>query len=411
MGAYTYTALNSAGKTVRDMIEGDTERHVRNQLRARNLKPLDVKNTRQSKVTEAAEGPSLTSLLRRQPRLNSKELSLLTRQLASLVLSGLPLDEALHTAAQQSTRANAKSILLQVRSKVLEGHSLHQALSEHPRSFDHMYRAMVRAGESAGYLGQVMAQLAEYIERSQFTQQKVKMAMIYPLVLVGVSFIVIGVLMAFVVPNLVGMFEHSSHELPLLTRALIASSDAITSYGLYALVVMAVAFYGLRRWLQEPNRRRRWHRIKLKLPVFGEVLLQADSARFAGTLSLLTSSGVPLLQALQIATQVLSNQVLQEASKAVTQAVQEGGSFSKALRQSGWFPPLLVQMAASGEANGTLSEQLQHCAKNQERELEMMIGTTMGLLEPIMILFMGGMVTLIVLAILLPIFQMNSFVG
>ncbi len=396
---------------MRGMIEGDTERHVRNLLRAKGLKPLEVKNTRQSKVDIARNGSSLLGVLRRQPRLNSKELSLLTRQLASLVMSGLPLDEALHTAAQQNPRANAKSILLQVRSKVLEGHSLHQALSEHPRSFDHMYRAMVRAGESAGYLGEVLAQLAEYIERSQFTQQKVKMAMIYPLVLVGISVLVIGVLMAFVVPNLIGMFEHSSRELPLLTRILIASSDGITAYGLYAVVVLAIAIYGLQRWLQEPNRRRRWHRLKLRFPVFGSVMLQADSARFAATLSLLTSSGVPLLQALKIATQVLNNQVLQEASKGVTQTVQEGGSFSKALRQAGWFPPLLVQMAASGEANGTLPAQLQHCAQNQERELEMMIGTTMGLLEPLMIVFMGGMVTLIVLAILLPIFQMNSFVS
>ena len=407
MGAYSYRALNQAGKTVKGVLEGDSERQIRSQLRSQQLKPIEVSST--SGVTKAANGGSSDrSWGRSKTRLGRSDLTLLTRQLASLVASGLPLDESLQTAARQNRKGNVKEVLLQVRSRVLEGLSLAQALGENPRTFNDMYRALVRAGESAGYLGPVLERLSDYTESSHHTSQRLRMAMIYPLVLLGVSVAVIGILMAVVVPKLTSIFEHSQRALPALTQILIATSDFVASYGLLSVLGIVAVISLFRVWLREPSRRRRWHRLLLRMPVTGPVILQADSARFAATLSLLISSGVPLLEALRIAGQVLTNMVLRDAAEKVAVSVQEGSSLHRALDQANIFPPLLVQMAASGEANGELDKQLDHAARNQERELEMMIGMTMGLLEPLTVLIMGGMVVSIVMAILLPIIDMNE---
>lgn len=409
MAAFNYRALNPAGKTVKGVLEGDSERQVRIQLRAQQLKPLAVRSVAQKQAATGASGKR--SLFGGSKRLSAKDLSLVTRQLASLVQSGLPLDEALQVAARQSRRENIKGLLLQVRSRVVEGRSLAQALGEHPKAFDHMYRAMVRAGESAGFLGQVLERLADYTESSQHTKQRLQMAMVYPLVLLGVSTTVIGILMAFVVPDLIAIFENSDRALPMLTRILIASSHFVSSWwGLVTLVALILAAVSFKMWLREDKNEMRWHRFLLRVPVIGEVLVQADSARFSATLAILLSSGVPLLEALKISGQVLGNRVLRASSQEVAASVQEGTSLNRALERSGVFPPLLVQMVASGEANGTLSEQLNHAARNQDRELEMMLGTTLGLLEPFTVVFMGLIVTMIVMAILLPIFDINKLV-
>ncbi len=404
MGAYSYRALNELGKTVKGVLEGDSERQVRAQLRAQQLKPLDVTGISGQRSTKAADWKGW------QKSIGPRDLSLVTRQLASLVASGLPLDEALQSAAHQSRKSHITQILLQVRSKVLEGLSLAQALGESPRSFDRMYRALVRAGESAGYLGPVMEQLADYTESSQYASQRLKMAMIYPVVLLAVSVGVIGILMAFVVPKLVAIFEHSHRALPWLTEILISISHFTVDYGHWCLLGMAAAVVGWKFWFRDPQRLRALHKLMLRVPVIGEVVLQADSARFASTLSLLVSSSVPLVDALKIAGQVLNNLELRRASEQVAIAVQEGSSLHRALDQAEIFPPLLVQMAASGEANGTLGEQLKFAARNQERELELMLGTAMGLMEPLTVVIMGGVVILIVLAILLPIFDLNKLV-
>lgn len=407
MAAFSYRALNPAGKTVKGVLEGDSERQVRTQLRAQQLKPLAIQSVARKEAADNAARPSLFG----SRRLSSKDLSLITRQLASLVQSGLPLDEALQVAARQSRKESIKGMLLQVRSRVVEGRSLAQALGEHPKAFDHMYRAMVRAGESAGFLGQVLERLADYTESSQHTRQRLQMAMVYPLVLLGVSFTVIGILMAFVVPDLIAIFENSDRELPVLTRILIAASHFVSSWwGLAALVALILSVVAFKMWLRDDNNKMRWHRFLLRVPVINEVLVQADSARFSATLAILLSSGVPLLEALRISGQVLGNHVLRASSLEVAAAVQEGSSLNRALERSGVFPPLLVQMVASGEANGTLSEQLNHAARNQDRELEMMLGTTLGLLEPFTVVFMGLVVTMIVMAILLPIFDINKLV-
>ncbi|MFL0811077.1 MAG: type II secretion system inner membrane protein GspF [Agarilytica sp.] len=417
MAAYTYTALDAKGKKVKGVLEGDSERHIRSQLRGRSLKPLDVKSSRKPfKNQPGAKGGgkagfSLSFSSLGGPTMGHRDVSLVTRQLSSLVQSGLPLDEVLAAAAKQSRKPNVKTIVLQIRSRVLEGLSLAHAMGEMPRVFDNLYRAMIRAGESSGFLGPVLDRLADYTETAQETKQKLKSAMIYPIVMLLVCVSVVTVMMVKVVPNLISMFDRSDMELPGITKALIASSNFLVNYGLFVLIAIA-GLAVLFKWLiSQPARRRQWHKLTLKFPLFGNLILQTESARYASTLGLLVNSGVPLLEALRIAAQVLSNMELQKASADVAMSVQEGSSFAKALDQVQVFPPLLVQMVASGEANGKLSEQLLHAARNQERELEFSINTMMGLMEPAMILFMGGTVTAIVMAILLPIFNMNQMVG
>ncbi len=413
MGAFNYQALDTKGKTVKGVIEGDSERHVRSLLRQRQLKPLQVKSSNKrekaSSGDKASGGRRIT--LGGGTKLGYRDIALVTRQLSSLVQSGLPLDEVLHAAATQSRKPQIKSLLLQVRSRVLEGLSLAQAMGENPRAFNTLYRAMVKAGESAGFLGPVLDQLAEYTESSQETRQKIQMAMTYPIVLLCVSLGVVTALMAFVVPKLVGMFTQTKRELPLITEILIGTSDFIVNYGLFALAGLVGVVLLIRHLLKEPKRQTRWHQLKLKLPLFGEFTRTAEAARWANTLGLLVKSGVPLLEALRIAAQVLENRIMQNAGLAVAVSVQEGSSLNRALDQVNEFPPLLVQMAASGEANGQLAEQLLHGARNQEKELSFTLSTMMGLMEPAMILFMAGMVFFIVMAIMLPIFQMNQMTG
>ncbi|HEY7776545.1 MAG TPA: type II secretion system inner membrane protein GspF [Kineobactrum sp.] len=405
MTAYRYRALNPGGKLVKGVLEGDSERQVRSQLRGQKLRPVEVVVANR----QASATPQFSWSLF-QPRISVGELAMVTRQLATLVQSNLPLDECLQAAAEQSRKARTKGLLLQVRSRVSEGHTLAYAMGEFPMVFNEMYRAMVTAGEHAGFLGPVLEQLADYNEQRQYTAQKMKMAMIYPFILVGVAISVVVALMVFVVPELIGIFAHSDRELPLLTRALIATSDFSRNYALWGLVAAVVLVIGGRRLLRLPARRKRWHGVLLKLPGVSRLVIAMDTARFASTLSILMASGVPLLQSLRIAGQVLTNLVLRADSAAVAERVEEGSSLHRALRESGHFPPMMVHMVASGEASGELEAMLQRSATNQERELEMTMGTMMSLLEPLLVVFMGAMVLMIVMAILLPIFDLNTMV-
>ena len=414
MAAFSYQAIDEKGKKVKGVIEGDSERQVRSQLRSRNLKPIEVKTTRQSAKGGANAGGSGGGFLGLSfggPSLKHRDVTLITRQLASLVQSGLPLDEVLAAAAKQSRKPALKSVVLQIRSRVLEGLSLAQAMSEMPKIFDNLYRAMIKAGETSGYLGPVLDQLADYTERSQETGQKLKSAMIYPLVMVVVAIAVVTLLMVKVVPQLVGLFERNKQDLPAITEVLIASSNFMVNYGVYLFLGIIATIVLTMKLLQDPKRKKQWHKLQLKIPVIGEFILQAETSRYASTLGLLAASGVPLLDGLKIASQVLTNTDMRQASVQVAVSVQEGMSLNKALEEVDVFPPLLVQMVASGEANGKLDEQLIHVARNQERELNFSVDALMGLLEPAMILFMALVVGFIVMAILSPIFQMNQMVG
>lgn len=406
MTAYRYRALNTSGKLVKGVVEGDSERQVRAQLRGQSLQPVEIAEA--NKTLAGKPGAKFTLF---QPRVSVGDLSLMTRQLATLVASNLPLDEALQAAAEQSRSARIKGMLLQVRSRVAEGHSLAHALGEFPTVFNEMFRAMVNAGEHAGFLGPVLEQLADYTEQRQYTGQKLKMAMIYPFILIGVALTVVLLLMIFVVPELVGIFAHSKRELPALTRGLIATSEFSQNYGVWVVVGFAALIFAVKRLLRNPQRKKRWHAMLLRMPGISRLVTAMDTARFASTLSILMASGVPLLESLRIAGQVLTNLVLREDSQKVAERVQEGSSLNRALQHSGRFPPMMVHMVASGEASGELETMLERSATNQERELEMTLGTVMSLFEPLMVVFMGGTVLVIVLAILLPIFDLNTMVN
>jgi len=405
MPAFRYKALSPEGKLVKGVLEGDSERQIRGQLRQKKLRPVEVSEA-SGRVTQ--ENRFALQLFK--PGLSASEVALVTRQLATLVASALPLDECLQAAAEQTRKAKTKTILLQVRSKVSEGHTLAHAMGQFPQAFGEMYRAMVNAGEQAGQLAPVLEQLADYTENSQHTAQKLKMALIYPFVLVAVAVAVVTALMVFVVPELVGIFAHSKKSLPPLTVALIATSDFLRDFGVYLLVVLVLAALGFKQWLKAPARRKHWHRVLLHVPGINGVLTGMDTARFSSTLSILMASGVPLLDALRIAGAVMSNLVLRDAAKEVALRVQEGSSLNKALAQEPFFPPMMVHMVASGETSGDLEKMLSRSATNQERELEMTLGTVMGLFEPLMVVVMGGLVLTIVMAILLPIFDLNTMV-
>jgi general secretion pathway protein F len=407
MAAFAYKALDNGGKLVKGVIEGESERNVRSQLRSRQLKPVEVSES--AEKTATSTGFSLDNFFK--PRISISDLSLITRQLATLVQSNMPLDEALTATAEQSRKARIKSLILQVRSRVLEGHSLAYALGDFPQIFNEMYCSMVKAGEHAGFLGTVLEQLAEYTENSQYTQQKLKGAMIYPVVLMVLSMAVISVLMIFVVPDLVGVFSHTKQELPSITKLVIATSDLFAERWWVMLLSIVVVIVGAKQLLKNPKRRHTWHKILLKIPFISNFVVAMDTARFASTLSILTSSGVPLLDGLRIAGAVLNNLELRSASKTVAIAVQEGGSLNRALAQAEVFPPMMVHMVASGEASGELESMLARSAKNQERELEMTLGNLMGIFEPLMIILMAGVVCTIVFAILLPIIEMNNLVS
>ena len=405
MGAYKYKALNAEGKLVKGVLEADSERQLRVQLRAQQLRPVEVRAAGTRAANEAA--PRLQLF---RPAMSAGELALVTRQLATLVASALPLDECLQAAAEQTRKAKVKTILLQVRSKVAEGYTLANGMSQFPQAFGEMYRAMVHAGEQAGQLAPVLEQLADYTENRQHTAQKLQMALIYPFVLMAVAVAVVTALMVFVVPELVGIFAHTKKALPPLTVALIATSDFLRAWGAVLLVAMVAVFFGARYLLRNPGRQLLWHRFLLRIPGVRGVLIGMDTARFSSTLSILMASGVPLLDALRIAESVMGNRELRASATTVALRVQEGSSLNKALSQEPVFPPMMVHMVASGETSGELEVMLSRSAANQERELEMQLGTVMGLFEPLMVVVMGGLVLLIVLAILLPIFDLNTMV-
>ena len=406
MPAFRYKALNAEGKLVKGVLEGDSDRHVRAILRERRLKPVAVESAGSAGAKAGRDWRSVFT----QTKVSTADLALLTRQLATLIQSNMPIDESLRATAEQSRKPRIKALMLQVRARVAEGHTLAYALGEYHAVFDDMYRAMVSAGEHAGFLAQVLMQLADYAERRQYTQQKLMMALIYPFILLGVAVSVVVALMIYVVPELVGIFAHTNSQLPPLTVALIAVSDFLQNSGLWLLLAIIVLVFSWRYWVDIEANRKRWHRVLLKLPFASGVVVAMDTARFASTLSILMASGVPLLEGLRIASAVLTNRVLRDDAEAVAIAVEEGGSLHRALGVSGRFPPMMVHMVASGEASGELEQMLERSATNQERELEMTMGTVSALFEPLMVVFMGGMVLTIVLAILLPIFDLNSMV-
>lgn len=406
MSAFEYRALNSRGKVKKAIVEADSARQVRQQLRDKDWLPLSVE------AIEKKTSARGTSFLSRGGRLNGAEQALVTRQLATLIRSGLPVEQALLAVSRQSDRPKIEKIFLAVRGRIMEGHSLAQALSSEPGSFNDMYRATVAAGERSGHLEQVLEQLAHYLEERDDTGRTVSQALVYPAFILVFAFLIIGFLMTYVVPKVVGVFANQDQALPLLTRFMIGTSDFFRDWiWLVALVVVAIVVGSIQAIRRSPMLRFKLHQMLTQLPLMGRLVRVGDSTRLASTLGILAKSGVPLVDALFIASQVVSNLAVRQAVEEVAKAVREGKSFHRALDKSGYFPPMLVQMIASGEVSGELDTMLTRAAAYQEREMRATVTTMVGLLGPTMLLVMAGFVVLVVLSVMLPIIQMNTFIG
>ncbi len=403
MPAYEYTALDANGKEETGMLEADNSRQLRQLLRDGNLTPLHVKQVEKSEKSNATKP-------RRAGRVKAAELALLTRQLATLVQSGSPLEEALATTAKQTEKRNIKHILSAVRSRVVEGHTLANALGAYPSVFPDMYRATIAAGEQSGHLDAVLDRMAEYTESRQEVQQKISGAMIYPITLTVLSIAIVSGLLAFIVPKIVSVFENLDQELPIMTRMMIKASDFIRDYGLYIGIALVLAYILFKQLIKIPEWKYRWHRFILRIPLIKKMVRGLNTARFARTLSILSSSGVPILDAMSISAQVIQNMPMREAVEKAAVKVREGMSIHRAMEQSGFFPPMTVYLIASGESSGKLDEMLERSAIQQERETDGMLTAMLSIFEPALIIVMGGVVLLIVLSILLPILNLNQLV-
>ncbi|WP_299592815.1 type II secretion system inner membrane protein GspF [uncultured Microbulbifer sp.] len=404
MGAFEYTALNSGGRKNRGTLEADSAKAARQQLRAKGLIPIEV--------TAASESSSAgsASILSGSPGLSVKALALLTRQIATLLRAGIPLEETLGAIANQSRNQKVRRIVLAVRAKVMEGHSFAQALAGFPRAFPKLYRATVEAGEHSGHLDDVLERLADYTENQQVFRQKVQLALIYPLVLVVICVLVVTGLMVYVVPDVIEVFTGTGQQLPLATRILVSISDFISAWGWLIPPAIIALVIGWTLLLRRPGFRYRFHHRLLDMPAIGWLVRGGQSARYVGTLAILTGSSVPLVQAMGIASGVMSNDFLKERLQIAQKFVREGGSLRRALEDVEYFPPMMTYMVASGESSGTLDQMLVRAAENQERDLQGAVTAFVSLFEPIMLLVMAGIVLFIVMAIMMPIMNMNQLV-
>ena len=403
MGAYEYTALDAAGREKKGVLEGDTAKHVRQLLRERELLPVTVteaarEEARRQRKFGIARGASAT------------DLALLTRQLATLSKAGLPLEEALLAVSQQTEKPRVQSILLGVRSCVMEGHTLASGFAEFPRVFPEIYRATVSAGEQSGHLDEVLERLADYTEGRELTRQKVLGAMLYPIVLTVMCFGIVTGLLVYVVPKVIEVFDTGKAQLPLMTRILIGVSDFLQTWGLWLLAGLVVVIVGVGRWLRNPEARRRYHEFQLRLPLVGQLVRGFNTARFTRTLSILTAAAVPVLEALRIAGEVVTNIPMKNAVVEAGQRVREGAPIGRSLAQSKLFPPMTIHLISSGESSGKLETMLERAAVSQERELDGILAALVGLLGPLLIVVMGLFVMGIVFAMLLPIFEMNALI-
>ncbi len=404
MAAFEYLALDPRGREQKGLIEADSPRQARQLLREKQWSPLEVK---QAKAKEDTGGGGFAF----GRGLSARDLALVTRQLATLVQAALPIEEALRAAAAQATSQKIKSMLLAVRARVMEGHSLAGSLREYPSAFPELYRATVAAGEHAGHLGLVLDQLADYTDQRQQSRQKIQLALLYPVILLVASLAIVVLLLGYVVPDVVKVFVNTGQQLPALTTGLIAVSEAVQRWGWLMFVGIVVAAIGMRQALRDEKIKRRWHAVILRIPLVGRLARATNTARFASTLAILTRSGVPLVDALGIAAAVIANLRIRDKVIEAAQRVREGGSLTRALDATNEFPPMMLHMIASGEKSGELDQMLARTARNQENDLAAQISLLVGLFEPFMLVFMGAVVLVIVLAILLPILSLNQLVG
>ncbi len=405
MGAFEYTALDSAGKERKGLLEGDTAKSVRQTLRDKKLMPLKITEVAQK---EAQRSQSSIGLRR---SISAMDLALVTRQLSTLVKAALPLEEALLAVSQQTEKPRVKSMLLGVRARVMEGHTLAEGLKDFPNAFPEIYIATVAAGEQSGRLDAVLERLADYTDNRQQLRQRVTHAFVYPIAVAIVALLVVIGLLTYVVPKVVEVYDNIDQELPGLTQALIATSEFLRNNGLWIFIAVVVAFFGLNYFFKQPGPQKALHRFLLRLPIIGNMTRGVNTANFSRTLHILAGSGVPVLEALRIAASVVSNVPMREAVEEASNRIREGAPIGHSLAASKLFPPMTIHLISSGEASGELDTMLERAAVYQEREMDSVIATIMALMEPLLILTMGGIVLVIVLALLLPIVNLNDLVG
>ena len=406
MSAFSYAALDAKGKQLRGVLEADSSRQVRQMLRDKGWAPLSVEAAADGTVRSS--GNSGGWAMRRG--ISTANLALITRQMATLVQSSMPLEESLTAVAAQAENNRIRSIMLGVRGRVLEGHSLAHAMQDFPQAFPEMYRAMISAGEQSGHLDAVLERLADYTETAQDSGQQVKLALLYPCILLLVAMLIVVGLMTFVVPQVVGVFVDQGQELPWLTQSLISISAFLKGYAWLVIAVVVLLIWLARVALRKPHVRLAFDRRLSQLPLTRKFSRSNNTVQFSSTLSILVRSGVPLVDSLNIAREVVPNHWLRERLIGATQSVSEGSSLKDSLEACQFFSPLLIHMVGSGEASGALGKMLTRAADNEQRSLDNIINTGLKLFEPMVLLTMGGLVFLIVLAILQPIFELNQLI-
>jgi len=405
MAAFEYQALDVRGKKAKGVLEADNARQARQLLREQKLTPLTVELASQQEKLLA----SGKSWFKR--KISASELALITRQLATLVAAALPIESALLAVAEQCDKPRLKNMMMSVRSKVVEGYSLAEGLAEFPHVFDHLFRSMVAAGEKSGHLDQVLNRLADYTEQRQHMRNQILMASVYPIVMVVVSLLVIGILLAAVVPKITEQFEHMGQQLPALTRFMISASDTVQQHGVWVMIAFVLAMVGWQRMLTKPKYKLSYDRRILRVKVIGRIVNSVNTARFARTLSILNASGVPLLEAMRISADVLSNTHMRQSVAEAAARVREGTSLRAALEQTKLFPPMMLHMIASGERSGQLDSMLERAADTLDREFEMTMTVSLEIFKPAVVIILAVVVCLIVMAILLPILELNNMVG
>ena len=405
MAGFKYQAMDSAGKLKKGVLEVDSLRQARANLRDEGLIPLEVEALVQQ---EQKPGARRQAFSRR--KISASDLSLITRQFATLIGSGLTVEQTMNALIEQAESEQQRQILAGIRGEVLAGNTLSASMGQYPHVFPELYRTLVRAGEQSGQLSEVLSRLANYTEDSQALRSKVTLAFVYPGIITLVAICVITGLLTYVVPQVVEVFRNTNQTLPLLTRMLIGLSDFLRTTGIFWLIAIAIGVWLFSRAMRAAPFRLRVHKFLLRVPVVGRLIRGINTARLASTLAILTGSRVPLLTALQAGVGVMNNLPMKNALEEAQRMVREGASLSRSLDVSKMFPPVMVHLIASGEASGKLDTMLERVATQQSREIETRVSTLTALLEPLLILAMGVMVLIIVLAILLPIFELNQLV-
>lgn len=403
MPGFRYQAFNVEGKLHKGVLEADSARQARSLLRDQGLTPYRVE-------VIAANDPAGGSRFR-AVSLSGSELTQLTRQLASLLEAGLTVEQAFNALIEQAESERERQVLAALRGEVLAGSTIAKALSAFPAVFPELYRTLVAAGETSGQLPRVLSRLADYLEERQQLRSRLMLALIYPAIVFVVALAVVGALLVYVVPQVVQVFQHAHQQLPILTRVLIAISAFLQATWIFWVALAAAGAVALSVALKRPKPRAAVHRALWRTPVIGRVFQQLDAARLAATLSILVGSRVPILQALEAGNGVMTLTPMRDALASATRGVREGMTLSRALGVTSAFPPVMVHLIASGEASGKLDEALERAARTQQNDLATRLATFAALFEPTMILLMGGMVLFIVMAILLPIFQLNQLIG